>query len=119
MQRFVTGAVLAVGLVLASPAGASAPPVGKLPPGPVQTITATRGALVAVALPHRAGGLVWRQASGFGVNVLKEVSEADVGSNVVVVFRAVGRGGVTVGYGLTKGETTGARASLRFRVTVR
>jgi hypothetical protein len=119
VYRLAFAAALAGALLFVLPAAASAPPVGKLPPGPLTTISAKRGTLVAVALPHRANGLVWRQARGVNPKVLREVSEADVGKDVVVVFRAVGPGRVTLAYGLTRGETTGARASLTYRVTVR
>ena len=75
--------------------------------------------VIAVALPHRPNGLVWRQASGFGSKIVRERSEGDVGKDVVVLFDTLHRGTVTLAYGLTRGETTGARASLRVRVTVR
>jgi hypothetical protein len=116
VTRFVATVVAA--LLFAGLASASAPPVGPLPKGPVTTIHAKAGTLVAVALPHRSGGLVWRLSGGYNAKVVNEVSEADVGKNVVVVFRAVGPGRVRLGYGLTRGETRGARASLTFVVTV-
>jgi hypothetical protein len=119
MLRLVAAGATAVALlVLVLPAGATAPPVGTLPKGPVTTIRTTAGSLVAVALPHRANGLVWRLARGVDPKVLREVSEADVGKDVVVVYRAVGTGQVRLAYGLTRGETRGARASLTFAVTV-
>lgn len=110
---------LAAVLAAAGSAGASAPPVGPLPPGPLTRVETTTGSLVAVALPHRAHGLVWRQATGFGSKVVHEVSEADVGKDVVVVFRADRAGVVTLRFGLTRGETTRARASLSYRIQVR
>lgn len=109
---------VAAALALAVPAEASAPPVGPLPKGPVTTIVAHKGSLVAVALPHRANGLVWRLARQVNPKVLREVSEADVGKDVVVVYRAAGIGRVRVVYGLTRGETSRAHASLTFAVTV-
>jgi hypothetical protein len=48
----------------------------------------------------------------------KEVTEANVGQNVVIVFRAVGRGTTKVVYALTRGETKKAYASDTFVVTV-
>lgn len=51
--------------------------------------------------------------------MLRQVSEANVGKDVVVVFRAVGPGSVRLAYGLTRGERTGARASLTFVIPVR
>jgi hypothetical protein len=104
-------------LVLALPAGAGAPPVGPLPNGPVTTIQARAGTLVAVALPHRANR-VWRLSRGVNPKVLVEVSEANVGRDVVVVYRATGAGRARLAYGLTRGETRGAHASLTFDVTV-
>jgi hypothetical protein len=47
------------------------------------------------------------------------VTEANVGSTVVVIYRATGRGSVKVAYGLTRGETAKAYASATFNVTVR
>lgn len=105
-------------LVLVLPAEATAPPVGPLPKGPVTTIRTQPGSLVAVALPHRSGGLVWRPARGVDARVLREVSEANVGRDVVVVFRAMGPGRARLAYGLTRGETRRAHASLTFSVTV-
>jgi hypothetical protein len=119
MLRFVALAASAVTtLVLVLPAAASAPPVGPLPKGSVTSIRTPAGTLVAVALPHRAGGLVWRLARGVNPKILVEVSEADVGKDVVVVYRAVARGHVKVAYGLTRGETRKAFASLTFDVVV-
>jgi hypothetical protein len=116
--RIAFGA-LTVAAVLATPAVASAPPVGPLPPGPTQHIATQRGQLVAIALPHSTNGRVWRLARTVAPKVLRQVSEADVGRNVVVVFKAAGRGRVTVVYALTRGETSHAYAARRFTVTVR
>jgi hypothetical protein len=119
MRRLSAAAAAAVTvLVLVLPAGATAPPVGPLPKGPVTTIHTTAGSLVAIALPHRANGLVWRLARAVDAKVLREVSEADVGKDVVVVYRAVGPGQVRLAYGLTRGETRRAHASLTSVVTV-
>ncbi len=85
--RLALGALVAA-FVLTASAGASAPPVGPLPSGPTQHITTTRGQLVAVALPHSSKGRVWRLARPVDPKVLRQVSEADVGSSVVVVYRA-------------------------------
>jgi hypothetical protein len=104
-------------LVVAAVAGASAPPVGPLPKGPVQSIQTTRGSLVSVALPHRTG-FVWRLAKPVSSKLLVEVGEADVGSNVVVVFRARSAGRATVAYGLTRGETRKAHESRTFLVRI-
>jgi hypothetical protein len=81
---------------------------------------ATRaGELVAVALPHRSGGRSWRIARAFDAAVLKQVSEADVGSNVVLVFKTVKPGRTTLAFALTRGETAKAYEARRFKVQVR
>jgi hypothetical protein len=109
-----------VAAALAAPALATAPPVGPLPKGRTSTIQTQRGELVSFALPDRAGGRVWRVARPFNARVVRQVSEADVGSSVVVlVFKAVGKGTTTVTFGLTRGETAKAYESRRFVVTVR
>ena len=101
---------------LASQGVASAPPVGQLPSGPTSTIRTQPGQLVAFALPHRAGGRVWRVARAFDSHVLQEVSEADVGTSVVLVFKVTGAGETTVAFGLTRGERSIAYESRRFTV---
>jgi hypothetical protein len=120
MLRLITvsAAAIAAAFVLVLPALGSASPVGPLPKGPTSTIRTNSGSLVAIALPHRAHGLVWRLARGVDSNVLREISEADVGKDVVVVYRAVGPGRVRLAYGLTRGETRHAYDALRFAVTV-
>jgi hypothetical protein len=105
------------GLAAVGAASATAPPVGALPKGPVLTVSAPRGGLVAVALPRRAG-FSWRLARKVNPSVLRQVSEADVGQSVVVVFRTTGRGDATIAFGLTRGETARAYASLTQKVHV-
>jgi hypothetical protein len=119
MRRGTVFLPLIAALVLAAGAFATATPVGPLPKGPVTTISAARGTLVSVALPHRSGGKVWRQAGTVDQMVLTQVSEGDVGASVVIVFKAVGTGTAKIAYGLTKGETKKAYASQTFTVTVR
>jgi hypothetical protein len=111
-------AVLAA-LAFAASAFATAGPIGPLPAGPVTKISAPSGQLVSVALPKGAQGRVWRQKGIVNQKVLNQVGEANVGVNVVVVFKAVGKGSTKVQYGLTKGETSKAYASATFVVTVR
>ena len=115
------GVLGAAALVLSSAqaADAGAPPVGPLPAGPSSAIQTLSGELVAVALPHRAGGRVWRVARAFDASVVRQVSEADVGASVVLVFRAVGTGTTTLTFGLTRGERTRAYESRRFSIRVR
>ena len=109
--------VLVAALAVAGAAGATAPPVKYIPIGPVSTIATQRGQLVSVALPQ-AAGKSWRTARPVSAGVLREVSEADVGTNVVIVFKAVGKGRVTVVFARTRGEAQRADASRSFRVTV-
>jgi hypothetical protein len=104
---------------LAGTSRATAPPVGPLPSGPTAAIQTHTGELVAVALPHRTNGRVWRIARSVNSRVLRQVAEADVGSQVVVVFEAAGRGTAIVAFGLTRGERPHAFQSRRFTVTVR
>jgi hypothetical protein len=104
----------AIASATAAVAGAAAPPVGSLPPGPH-----SRGELVAVALPHRSGGRVWRVARAFDAAILHQVSEADVGSNVGLVFKTTHAGRVTLYFAFTRGERTKALESRTFNVQVR
>jgi hypothetical protein len=119
--RLTTSVVAAAAItaVYASTGTASAPPVGPLPAGPQSQIVTTRGQLVAFALPHRSGGRVWRVARLFDQRVLRQVSEADVGGHVVLVFTATGAGATTVSFGLTRGERAKAYESRRYTVRVR
>lgn len=94
-------------------------PVGPLPAGPTSTITTQQGELVAVALPHRSGGRVWRIARPFDAKVVRQVGEADVGNAVVLTFKAAGKGTTTLSFGLTRGETAKALASRRVTIRVR
>ena len=79
---------------------------------------AARAARRSRTPPRGANGRVWRLARTVDAKVLREVSEADVGANVVVVYKAIGRGTVTVAYALTRGETAHAYAARRFAVSV-
>lgn len=117
MNRIALVAALAAALILVVPVHASAPPVGPLPKGPVTSIATQKGSLVSIALPSRTGKS-WRLARAVDSKVLVEVTEANVGSNVVVIYRATGRGSVKVAYGLTRGETAKAYASSTFNVRV-
>ena len=87
---------------------ADSTPVGPLPRGAVSTITTSPRQLVAVALPRRTtgSGLVWRLARRYDSTVVREISEADVGASVVVVFKVVGRGDTSLVFALTRGDTS-------------
>jgi hypothetical protein len=104
----LSGLVAAVALAIAAAARADSTPIGPLPPGPVSSITTTPGQLVAVALPRASeqSGLVWRIARRFDSNVVRQISEADVGANVVLVFKVVGRGKTSLVFALTHGDTS-------------
>ncbi len=84
-------------------------PVGRLPAGAVTTTKTTVGQLTAVALPRPAGrhrGYVWRLARNYDSGVVREVSETDVGANIVIVYRAVGRGHTSLVYAMTYGDSS-------------
>jgi hypothetical protein len=101
-------ATLAVMLAAAEPGRADSTPVGPLPAGSVATTTTRPGQLVAVALPHARGGsgLVWRVARRFDSRVVRQLSEADVGGSVVLVFKVIGRGDTSLVFALTRGDTS-------------
>jgi hypothetical protein len=90
-----------------------------LPPGPTSTVVTRAGELVAVALPHRSGGRAWRIARPFDSAIIRQVSEADVGSNVVLVFETGHAGKATLAFALTRGERPKALESRTFEVRVR
>jgi hypothetical protein len=116
-------AVAAVALLtlVSGTASADSTPIGALPSGPTTTVLTKRGSFVAVSLPRQPAksGLVWRVARQVDSKVLRQVSEADVGPTVVVVFRAVGKGKATVSFAATRGDSSSkaVRASF-YRVTV-
>jgi len=87
---------------------ADSTPVGPLPAGSVVTTTTKPGLLVAVALPRasRSSGLVWRIARPFNSAIVRQVSEADVGSSVVLVFKVIRRGGTALVFALTRGDAS-------------
>ena len=100
--------VTAVALVIAAAAGADSTPVGPLPPGAVSTITTGPNQLVAVALPHasKKSGLVWRLARRYDSGVVRQISEADVDTSVVLVFKVLSRGKTSLVFALTRGDTS-------------
>lgn len=95
-------------LVFAARGRSDSTPIGPVPAGPVVTTTTTPGQLVAVALPHASSGsgLVWRVARRFDPHVVRQVSEGDLGSNVVLVFKIVGRGKTSLVFALTRGDSS-------------
>lgn len=105
----VVVAAAAVGVTAAMSSIRDSTPIGPLPPGPVTTIETARGSLVAVALLRQnpSTSLVWRVARRLDARVLKQLSEADVGSSVVLVFRVSGKSTASIRFGLTRGESSG------------
>jgi hypothetical protein len=101
----VAVALMFVGVI---PVRADSTPVGPLPAGSVSTTTTKPGLLVAVALPRasQSSGLVWRIARQYNARVVRQVSEADVGTSVVLVFKVVGRGDTSLVFALTRGDTS-------------
>jgi hypothetical protein len=99
---------VAVMLISAGTGRADSTPVGPLPAGPVSSTTTKPGLLVAVALPRarQSSGLVWRLARRYNAGVVRQVSEADVGGSVVVVFKVVGRGDTSLVFALTRGDAS-------------
>jgi hypothetical protein len=119
MRVLIAALTIVVAAALAGASRADAPPVGPLPKGPTSTIQTQKGQNVAFALPVRSNGRVWRIAREFDSRVVKQVSEGDLGNDVVLVFKAVGKGTTTISFGLTRGETSKAYESRRFVVRVR
>jgi hypothetical protein len=62
---------------------------------------------------------VWRIARAFDGRIVHEVTEGDVGTQVVIVFKADRKGSVSLVYALTRGETTKALDARTFVITVR
>ena len=74
--------------------------------------------MVAVALPGQPNGRVWRLKGSIDTRVVREVGEADVGSTVVIVFKAADAVRRRSPTAATRGETAKAYAAKRFRITV-
>jgi hypothetical protein len=111
---------LALGGAAGAVALADTTPIGPLPAGPTATIDVQHGELVALALPQRGSGRVWRLARPYDGKIVQQVSEGNVASSVVLVFRARTAGLATVSVALTKGDTSAkALEARRFRIRVR
>ena len=121
MKRAFATLVAFAALAGASAAAfADSTPIGPLPAGPRATIDTQHGELVALALPQRSAGRVWRIARPFDAAVLRQVSEANVGASVVLVFQAGHTGRTTIAIALTRGDTSAkALESRQFTVRVR
>jgi hypothetical protein len=103
-------AILVTGMTLAVSAAArgDSTPIGPLPRGPVSTISTSPNQLVAIALPRapKTSGLVWRLARRYDSGVVRQISEADVDANVVLVFKVISHGKTSLVFALTRGETS-------------
>jgi hypothetical protein len=120
--RAALAATLTLLVLVVGTASANSTPIGKLPPGPTSSYATKTGQYVAVSLPRQPAksGLVWRLARPVNAKVLRQVSEADVGPAVVVVFRAVGKGAATIAFAATRGDASGtAVKASTTKVTVR
>jgi predicted secreted protein len=117
MKIVVLLGVALTAAVLATSAGASAPPIGPLPK-PVTSIQVEHGQLFALALPKPASGYTWRGAKNTNLKVAKPLYEGELNGNIVLVYKALKAGKTTIAYGLTKGETEKAYQSQTFQVTV-
>jgi hypothetical protein len=104
----VAGLTLGILLLGAGVVRADSTPIGPLPAGSVATTTTKPGLLVAVALPQPSAstGLVWRVARAYNSAVVRQVSEADVGTSVVLVYKVVGRGSTSLIFALTRGDAS-------------
>jgi hypothetical protein len=111
--------VLGLGAGTAGAHSTTAPPVGALPAGPTAKVHMKKGQIVTFALPHGVHGRVWRIKGSVNGKILREVSEADHGTKVDVVFKAVGKGVAVVRFGLTQGERSHAYLGRRYAVHVR
>jgi hypothetical protein len=118
-RALIVAVTVVAAAALAGASRADSPPVGPLPPGPISTIQTTKGQLLALAMPVRSNGRVWRVARKYDARVVGQVSEGDLGNAVVLVFKAVGKGSTTIALGLTRGETSKAFESRRYVIRVR
>ena len=120
-RRFLAGAavVVAAGAVAAT-ALSSAPPVGPLPKGPVQTVKRPRGTTFTITLPKPSvAGRSRRVARSYDSGVVREVGEGTKKSGTGwATYRAVASGETSVVYALTRGERPVAYASRTIRVVV-
>jgi hypothetical protein len=118
MIRTALASVLAAA-ALATPALASAPPVGPLPAGPTRTIVLRVGHSVRLSLPKpTVAGRVWRVARAFDGRVVREVVEGESATTVWAVYQGMRPGSTRVIYAQTRGERAHAYAARRFLLRV-
>ena len=120
MLRYAFVIAVATLVVYVGTSDASAPPIGRLPPSPVTTITTVTQELVSFALPRGASGLVWRTASDSDPAVAREFAEGDIPGNITVVVFITRKPGTTnVAFGLTRDEHVKAYRAARYRLIVK
>lgn len=118
-RKALVAAFVVVGLAsLSLTANASAPPVGPLPKGPTTTITVQHGLVFALALAKPPSGQYWRAATSINLKVAKPLSDGELEGNIILLYKAVAAGTISVAYGLTKDETPKALKSHTFKITV-
>jgi hypothetical protein len=116
--------VAAVGATALSAIGgsarATAPPIGKLPPSTVTTITTYAQELIAIPLPRGESGLVWRAAPPYDARVTRPYAEQDIGKNLTVLVYLARRPGVArLNFGLTNDDQPKVFRAARYRIVVR
>ena len=84
-KRFLTvAAVVAAAAVVTATALSSAPPVGPLPKGPVQTVKRSPGTMFTLTLPKPGvAGRSWRVARSYDSGVVRQVGEGTKPSGAV------------------------------------
>ncbi len=117
-KTFVLATVTLAAIAAGASARAGAPPVERVPNGRLATLVTTRGESVAIVLPHRRTGLVWRLESHVDAHVLRRRAEVHAGYHTVVLYEAVGSGVVKLVYGLNRGDCRQAIQGRRFLVFV-
>jgi hypothetical protein len=118
------GVVAAIGAAalaaLGGSAGATAPPIGKLPPSPVTTIITHTQELIAIPLPRGESGLVWRAAPPYDARVARPYAEQDMAGNVTVLVYLTRRPGTaTLNFGLTNDDHPKVYRAARYRIVVK
>jgi hypothetical protein len=111
--------VFALAAIWAGPALASAGPVGPLPNGPTTAVHLVVGKTYTARLPQpKVAGRVWRIARPFDGKIVTETREAETKQQVLITFRAAGKGSTRVVFALTRGERAHAYAAHTFSFKV-
>ena len=119
MGRRALLTLLTVAVIWAGAALASAGPVGPLPNGPTTGVRLAVGKTYTARLPQpKVPGRVWRIARPFDGKIVSETREAETKQQVLITFRAVGKGSTRVVFALTRGETAHAYAAHTFSFNV-